>query len=279
MRQKDDLYHLEHRPIFLKPTPSSKSYAFSQLNQEEKKIEKIRKNENTSKKSRTTHNRMRKPTMPINEVDGDLIPACSTSRDTFLTSKPKKRHLAIHSHIRNNKVLKGPGPSKSVYHNSSSERFDYQPNICKDYKETGYCGYGEACKFLHDRSDYKSGWQIKNENACFISSHTLLQAIPYDESGSISSETKYSNQLQMFNNNPNSLPLACALCHDSWSETSKTVKTVCGHYFHEQCALKHHSRISTCFVCESATKGIFNAAKEIYHIINRKNSIKQANQN
>ena len=39
-------------------------------------------------------------------------------------------------------------------------RFDYQPDICKDYKETGYCGYGDACKFVHDRGDYKSGWEI-----------------------------------------------------------------------------------------------------------------------
>jgi RING finger protein 113A len=44
-------------------------------------------------------------------------------------------------------------------------RFDYQPDICKDYKETGFCGYGDSCKFLHDRGDYKSGWQIEKEYA------------------------------------------------------------------------------------------------------------------
>ena len=41
-----------------------------------------------------------------------------------------------------------------------ARRFDYQPDICKDYKETGYCGYGDACKFVHDRGDYKSGWEL-----------------------------------------------------------------------------------------------------------------------
>ena len=40
---------------------------------------------------------------------------------------------------------------------------DYQPDICKDYKETGFCGYGDSCKFLHDRGDYKSGWQLERE--------------------------------------------------------------------------------------------------------------------
>uniref|UniRef100_M4EV01 Core Histone H2A/H2B/H3 domain-containing protein n=1 Tax=Brassica campestris TaxID=3711 RepID=M4EV01_BRACM len=29
--------------------------------------------------------------------------------------------------------------------------------------ETRYCGYGDHCKFLHDRGDYKPGWQIEKE--------------------------------------------------------------------------------------------------------------------
>eukprot|EP00959_Pyramimonas_sp_CCMP1952_P061403 1283109-Pyramimonas_sp.AAC.1 len=40
---------------------------------------------------------------------------------------------------------------------------DYKPDLCKDYKETGYCGYGDACKFMHDRGDYKSGWELDKE--------------------------------------------------------------------------------------------------------------------
>ena len=42
-------------------------------------------------------------------------------------------------------------------------RWDYQPDICKDYKETGFCGFGDSCKFMHDRSDYKHGWQLERE--------------------------------------------------------------------------------------------------------------------
>ena len=43
----------------------------------------------------------------------------------------------------------------------TTTRFDYQPNVCKDYKETGYCGYGDNCIYLHDRGDYLSGWQME----------------------------------------------------------------------------------------------------------------------
>lgn len=35
----------------------------------------------------------------------------------------------------------------------------------QDYKETGYCGYGDACKFIHDRGDYKSGWELERVSA------------------------------------------------------------------------------------------------------------------
>ena len=48
-------------------------------------------------------------------------------------------------------------------HYRATSRFDYQPDICKDYKDTGFCGYGDACKFLHDRSDYKTGWQLERQ--------------------------------------------------------------------------------------------------------------------
>jgi len=49
------------------------------------------------------------------------------------------------------------GPLRASAHIRMTVRFDYQPDICKDYKETGYCGYGDSCRFMHDRGDYKSG--------------------------------------------------------------------------------------------------------------------------
>jgi hypothetical protein len=53
------------------------------------------------------------------------------------------------------------GPLRASAHIRVSTQIDYQPDICKDYKLTGYCGYGDSCKFMHDRGDYKSGWQIE----------------------------------------------------------------------------------------------------------------------
>ena len=55
------------------------------------------------------------------------------------------------------------GPIRAPAHLRATIRWDYQPDICKDYKETGFCGFGDSCKFLHDRSDYKHGWQLERE--------------------------------------------------------------------------------------------------------------------
>jgi hypothetical protein len=35
------------------------------------------------------------------------------------------------------------------------------------------------------------------------------------------------------------------------------------HYFCERCALRHNAKSKTCFVCETATGGIFNVAHDI----------------
>ncbi|PSS24215.1 Zinc finger CCCH domain-containing protein [Actinidia chinensis var. chinensis] len=55
------------------------------------------------------------------------------------------------------------GPLRASAHIKVSTRFDYQLDICKDYKEAGYCGYGDTCKFIHDRGDFNSGWQLEEE--------------------------------------------------------------------------------------------------------------------
>ena len=31
------------------------------------------------------------------------------------------------------------------------------PPCRQDYRDTGFCGFGDSCKFMHDRGDYKAG--------------------------------------------------------------------------------------------------------------------------
>ncbi|XP_031393917.1 zinc finger CCCH domain-containing protein 1 isoform X1 [Punica granatum] len=143
------------------------------------------------------------------------------------------------------------GPLRASAHIRVSARFDYQPDICKDYKETGYCGYGDACKFMHDRGDYKSGWQLEKdwEEAEKARKRKLAMGVDdQDEEDEDDDEDE------------DALPFACFICRQPFVDP---VVTKCKHYFCEHCALKHHAKNKKCFVCNTPTHGIFNAAHEI----------------
>ncbi|KAK7345672.1 hypothetical protein VNO77_16280 [Canavalia gladiata] len=145
------------------------------------------------------------------------------------------------------------GPLRASAHIRVSARFDYQPDICKDYKETGYCGYGDACKFMHDRGDYKSGWQLEKEWEEAEKARRMRLAagedVDEEEGANLTDE-----------DDDDSLPFACFICRKPFVDP---VVTKCKHYFCEHCALKHHAKNKKCFVCNQPTLGIFNVAHEI----------------
>merc|ERR1712224_1170715 len=144
------------------------------------------------------------------------------------------------------------GPQRSCVSTTKSIRFDYQPDICKDYKETGYCGYGDACKFMHDRSDYKLGWQLENE---------LKES--QNRKTSTSSNWQSSDLQENVNHRDSKIPIACLICNEPWKNSSCPIKTICGHFFHEKCAIKSNNKSGRCFFCGESTKGIFNSTIEL----------------
>lgn len=133
------------------------------------------------------------------------------------------------------------GPIRAPEHLRATVRWDYQPEVCKDYKETGFCGFGDSCKFLHDRSDYKHGWQIERE----------LQEGRYGVSEDENYEVGSDGQ---------ELPFSCFICRQTFR---KPVVTKCRHYFCESCALQRFHTSPRCYVCDQLTNGIFNPAKEL----------------
>ncbi|XP_066321605.1 zinc finger CCCH domain-containing protein 15-like [Miscanthus floridulus] len=145
------------------------------------------------------------------------------------------------------------GPLRAAAHIRVSQRFDYQPDICKDYKETGYCGYGDSCKFMHDRGDYKSGWQLEKEYEEAEKARKRRIAM----GGGDGSDDEAADEDE---DDEEALPFACFICRQPFVDP---VVTKCKHYFCEHCALKHHSKNKKCHVCLKPTGGIFNAAQEI----------------
>ena len=139
------------------------------------------------------------------------------------------------------------GPVRAAANVRFSVRFDYQPDVCKDYKETGYCGFGDSCIFLHDRGDYKSGWQLDKE-------WEATKKAAAEEASAELAVTSVEEGHQ------EDLPFACYLCRE---EFSNPVMTKCKHYFCEKCFLLHYKKSSKCPICGLQTMGIFSPAKEL----------------
>jgi RING finger protein 113A len=162
-------------------------------------------------------------------------------------------------------VLTGQGPARAPVHYRATSRFDYQPDVCKDFKDTGYCGYGDACKFLHDRSDYKTGWQLEKdweEQQRKQKHDAALAALGEDDA-----PKKVADD---------GLPFACLICREPWDKKSSPIVTKCEHYFCEKCALAHFQKTWRCFVCAEQTGGIFNAAKNIQAKIDKRAAQEEA---
>lgn len=140
------------------------------------------------------------------------------------------------------------GPQRSVAHLRVNARFDYQPDICKDYKETGYCGYGDSCKFLHDRGDYKAGWQL-DKDWDEEQKRKEKEAAKYAIDGPPPEEEEEPDD---------DLPFACLICRQDFKDP---IQTKCGHYFCQSCAVAHHRKSPKCYACNAPTMGIFSIAK------------------
>ncbi|KAA6380508.1 MAG: putative zinc finger protein [Streblomastix strix] len=160
------------------------------------------------------------------------------------------------------------GPIKASKHIRITSRFDYQPDICKDYYETGYCTFGDACKFMHTREDFKTGWQIeqdwekkqkemKNKNIHKMSDDDEDD----DEYRTQPKKRKREVDDQSDDDASDSIfPFACMICRKNFVDP---VVTICQHFFCSSCALTHYGKSQTCSVCGHATNGIFNTAFEL----------------
>ena len=62
-----------------------------------------------------------------------------------------------------NAPQKHTGPLKAPTNIRTITVTDFAPDVCKDYKQTGFCGFGDSCKFLHAREDYAQGWQLDKD--------------------------------------------------------------------------------------------------------------------
>lgn len=153
----------------------------------------------------------------------------------YIVAKDSAQGSALSSEV-------AKGPVRAPSNIRSTVRWDYKPDLCKDYKETGYCGFGDSCIFLHDRTDYKSGWQIELE---------------YDK-GEYGQDDEDPSKYEI--KDEEEVPFKCLICRKSFQNP---IVTKCKHYFCERCALDQYKKSTRCFVCQVQTQGIFNPATNI----------------
>lgn len=151
------------------------------------------------------------------------------------------------------KAKKAFGPLRAPSHLRTSVRVDYQPDVCKDYKETGYCGFGDSCKFLHDRSDYKAGWQLDRDWAS--KEKERREKVVRGEKGEGEGGEEEAKEVD-----DDGLPFACFLCRDDFKNA---VMTLCWHYFCEECIVKCMEEKSTCPICKKQLRGTLNSAAKL----------------
>ncbi|PNY22681.1 Pre-mRNA-splicing factor cwc-24 [Tolypocladium capitatum] len=142
---------------------------------------------------------------------------------------------------------------------------DFAPDVCKDYKQTGFCGFGDNCKFLHSREDYKQGWQLDKEWETVSKGKknmggTVVASANRDKPREDDDD---DDEVAMLEN----MPFVCIICKEAYREP---IVTRCGHYFCESCALKRYRRDPTCAACGTGTNGVFNTAKRLEKLLERK---------
>jgi RING finger protein 113A len=64
-----------------------------------------------------------------------------------------------------------------------------------------------------------------------------------------------------------SIPFVCIICKENYKHP---IVTKCGHYFCESCALKRYKKDPSCAACGSGTGGVFNTAKTLNRLLERK---------
>ncbi|RMZ88160.1 hypothetical protein DV736_g4608, partial [Chaetothyriales sp. CBS 134916] len=106
----------------------------------------------------------------------------------------------------------GPIPMSNV---RVTTIMDFKPDVCKDYQRTGWCGFGDSCVFLHDRSVMKQGWLLDKEWEDVAKGReslagTVVASAGWKKGGRVG-ENENDDDTMLQN-----IPFACIICEKSY---------------------------------------------------------------
>lgn len=153
------------------------------------------------------------------------------------------------------------GPVKAPTNIRTITVTDFAPDVCKDYKQTGFCGFGDSCKFLHAREDYKQGWELDKDWE--IGTKGKKRGAAGNDKASAREDAGSDEDDAALEG----IPFACIICKKPYTSP---VITKCGHYFCEKCALQRYRKSPSCAACGAGTGGVFNGAKGLKRLLEKK---------
>ena len=161
------------------------------------------------------------------------------------------------------------GPTKAPTNVRTITMMDFKPDVCKDYKLTGYCGFGDSCIFLHSREDYKQGWELDRDWEIGTQGKQVNGRIMSHRKGGAGGHVNDNNRDDDDEEDEllESIPFACIICKKPYRNP---VVTKCGHYFCESCALQRYRKNPSCAACGAGTGGVFNTAKKLNELLDKK---------
>ena len=175
--------------------------------------------------------------------------ASQPSQKDLVTST--SQHHPTSTKVRANKLL--AGPIRAAANIRTTCRFDYQPDICKDYKDTGFCGFGDGCIYLHDRGDQLSGWQLDQK---WEEDQKKKKDAQQQQVERFLRQSEGEGKQQNIQDTDDGLPFACHICRSFFTNP---VRTNCSHYFCEKCLLEHiKTNGAMCPICSKDTAGVYH---------------------
>lgn len=201
-----------------------------------------------------------------NYTSSKPAPSAEAKRDDIVTPDGTYKGVANYqSFIQKNpdRAPRQVGPVKTSTNVRTITTTDFAPDVCKDYKQTGFCGFGDSCKFLHAREDYKQGWALDRDWEV----QTKGKKLTGKTVASANRNTRQREEDEDEDALLEKIPFACIVCKDSYKNP---IVTKCGHYFCEKCALQRYRKDPSCAACGTDTGGVFNVAKKLNKLLERK---------